>query len=191
MTAYSANDIQSICISPGQGGCGETHSRDGARFFAVTCPQCEGVIMGHTRPKVCRWTKERGYQYHQLDPWPGWASSITDIPLTFDEQLERERVKATGQTELERLQAMAMAAQLGIPVPQALASALGGVRALEEMRGDPQVLCPDGHVNRPGARFCDLCGTSMKVTAAIDPAADAQARIDAVAEARAGEAVPV
>jgi hypothetical protein len=57
---------------------------------------------------------------------------------------------------------MTMAHQLGIPVPEALAAPLGGVRALEELRADPQVICPQGHANRPGARFCDLCGTSMQ-----------------------------
>ena len=192
MAAYSASDIQSICIPPDQGGCGSEHTRDGARVFKVDCPKCSAVILGHSRPKVCKWTKERGYQYHQLDPWPGWASAITDIPLTFDEQAERDRVKATGKTELERLQAMAIAAQLGIPVPQALASALGGVRALEELRAEPQVLCPDGHSNRPGARFCDLCGASMAAQAQISPAAGAQGHLGSVAEARAGaEAVPV
>jgi len=163
--AYSASDIGAVSISPAQGGCGETHSRDGARIFRVDCEKCSAVILGHTRPRTCMWTKERGYVYGQLDPWPGWASSVQDVPLTFDEQLERDRMKATGQTELERLQAMAMAAQLGIPVPQALAASLGGVRALEAMKDHPQTLCPDGHGNRPGARFCDLCGASMQVAA--------------------------
>jgi hypothetical protein len=79
-------------------------------------------------------------------------------------------MKQSGQTELERLQAMAMAAQLGIPVPQALAASLGGIRALEEMKAEPQVLCPDGHSNRPGARFCDLCGASMQVAAEVSVA---------------------
>jgi hypothetical protein len=191
MTAYSASDHESVCISPAQGGCGETHSRNGARIFAVDCPKCQGVILGHTRAKVCKWTKERGYQYHQLDPWPGWASSITDIPLTYDELLERERMKQDGKTEMERLSAAAMAYQLGIPIPQALQASLGGVRAFDDLKGEPQVICPEGHSNRPGARFCDLCGASMKVTAAIGPVAGAQGRVDTAAEAHAGEAVPV
>lgn len=166
MTAFSSSDIQSISIPGEAGGCGMEHSRNGSRIFAVDCPQCEGVILGHTRPKVCKWTPDRGYQYHQLDPWPGWAAALQDIPLTFDEQLERDRMKQTGQTELERLQAMAMAAQLGIPVPQALAASLGGIQALDQLKSEPQVICPDGHSNRPGARFCDLCGASMQAPAA-------------------------
>lgn len=129
------------------------------------CPSCSAVILGDTRPKVCRWDKNRGYQHGQMDSWPRWSSELSSIPLTWDEQLERERMKATGQTEMERLQPMAMAAQLGIPVPQALAAHLGGIQALEAMKAEPQVICADGHANRPGARFCDLCGTSMQVTA--------------------------
>jgi hypothetical protein len=166
MAAYSSSDIQSISISVAHGGCGETHSRNGARIFKVDCEKCSAVLLGHTRPKVCRWSKERGYQHGQLDGWSGWAAAVQDIPLTYDEQLERERMKATGQTELERLQAMSMAATLGIAVPQALAASLGGVQALEDMRA--QVLCPDGHANRPGARFCDLCGLSMQVAAELE-----------------------
>jgi hypothetical protein len=160
--AYCSSDVQSIAISPDQGGCGEEHSRGGARIFALDCEKCSAVVLGHSRPKVCKWSREYGYRHGQLDPWPGWASAVADIPLTFDEQLERDRMKQSGQTELERLQAMSMASQLGIPVPQALAASLGGIRALEEMKDNPQVLCPDGHANRPGAKFCDVCGVSMR-----------------------------
>jgi hypothetical protein len=165
MPAYTRSDVQSITISPAQGGCGQCHSRDGARVFQLECPKCTAVVLGHNRPRVWKWSKERGYSAGHADNWAEWTASITDIPLTPDEQLERDRTKSTGQTELERLQAMAIAAQLGIPVPQALATSLGGVRALEELRSDPQVICPDGHANRPGARFCDICGTSMQVPA--------------------------
>jgi hypothetical protein len=178
VTAFSSSDIQNISISPSLGGCGLRHDRDGARIFRVDCEKCEGVILGHTRPKTCKWTKERGYQYHQLDPWPGWASAVQDIPPTFDEQLERDRMRQSGQTELERLQAMSMAATLGIPVPQALAASLGGIQALEGLKAEPQTLCPDGHANRPGARFCDVCGTSMQVPEAKVPGtAEAEAKV--------------
>ncbi len=165
MSAFCSSDIQSISVSPGQGGCGQSHSRDGVRVWKLDCPQCSAAVLGSNRPKVVGWTKERGYQRGQADSWPGWSATIQDIPLTFDESVERERTKSTGQTELERLQAMAIAAQLGIPVPQALATSLGGIHALEELRSEPQVICPGGHANRPGAKFCDLCGASMKVLA--------------------------
>jgi hypothetical protein len=169
--AFASSDVQSICISEAQGGCGETHSRDGARVFRLECEKCAPVVLGHTRPKVWGWSKERGYHSGLLATWPGWAGTMTDIPLTHDEQLERTRLKQSGQTELERLQAMAMAAQLGIPVPQALATSLGGVRELEALKAEPQTLCPDGHSNRAGARFCDLCGASMQVPAAAEAGA--------------------
>lgn len=165
-TAYCSSDITSIAISPDQGGCGRSHERNGARVFRVDCEACSAVVLGHSRPKVWKWGgRERGYMQGQLDTWPGWSATVQDIPLTFDEQLERDRTRQTGQTELERIQAMALAAQLGIPVPQALAASLGGIRELEQMRAEPQTLCPDGHSNRPGAKFCDLCGVSMQVTA--------------------------
>lgn len=165
MSAFTRSDVQSITISPGQGGCGEQHSRNGARVFQLTCPQCTAVVLGHNRPRVWKWSKERGYSAGHMDGWSEWSATLQDIPLTPDEQLERDRTRSTGQTELERLQAMAIAAQLGIPVPQALATSLGGVRALEELRSDPQVICAGGHANRPGARFCDLCGVSMQAPA--------------------------
>ena len=168
MAAYTRSDVQSIRISPGQGGCGQEHSRNGARVFQLDCPECTAVVLGHNRPRVWKWSKERGYTAGHADVWPEWSATLQDIPLTPDEQMERERTRSTGQTELERLQAMAIAAQLGIPVPQALATSLGGVRALEDLRSDPQIICLDGHSNRPGARFCDLCGVSMQVLAEPD-----------------------
>jgi hypothetical protein len=169
--AYCRSDIQSIAVSPDQGGCGQVHSKGGAAVFKLDCDQCAAVVLGHTRPKVWKWKEGIGHQQGQLDNWDGWASTITDIPLTPTELLERDRTKRTGQTELERLQAMTMAHQLGIPVPEALAASLGGVRALEEMRADPQVICSAGHANRPGARFCDLCGTSMQAPGAEEASA--------------------
>jgi hypothetical protein len=163
--AYCSSDIQSIGISPEQGGCGETHERSSAAVFRLECEACSAVVLGASRPKRWAWTKERGYYQGAPDVWPGWSSTVQDIPLTFDERLARDQTRQTGQSELERIQAMALAAQLGIPVPQALAASLGGIRELEQMRAEPQTLCADGHSNRAGARFCDLCGVSMQVTA--------------------------
>jgi len=160
--AYASSDIQSIVISPEQGGCGADHRREGARVFRLECDQCAGVVLGHTRSKVIKHIEGRGPVRDLLDTWPGWAGTISDIPLTTDEQLARDRQKKDAGTELERLQALAMAKQVGIPVPQALASALGGAGVLEDLKGEAQTLCPDGHANRPGARFCDLCGVSMR-----------------------------
>lgn len=163
MVAYCSSDIQSVSISPEQGGCGQAHSRDGARVFRLECDKCSAAVLGHDRPKVVGWSKERGYMPGQLDVWSGWSATLQDIPMTFDERLERDRTRQTGQTELERLQAMALAKTMGIPVPQALATSLGGVQALAELQDAPQVICSQGHANRPGARFCDLCGASMQV----------------------------
>jgi hypothetical protein len=165
MSAFTRSDVQSITIPSTSGGCGQCHSRDGARIFKLDCPQCSAVVLGHNRPKVWKWSAERGYSAGHTDTWSEWSATLQDIPLTPDEAVERDRTRSTGQTELERLQAMAIAAQLGIPVPQALATSLGGVRALEELRSDPQVICAGGHANRPGARFCDLCGVSMQAPA--------------------------
>jgi hypothetical protein len=153
VSAFCSSDVQSVNISPAQGGCGQAHSRDGARVWRLECEKCSAVVLGHSRPKVTKWLdKTRGYQRGQLD-----------IPLTYDEQLERERVKATGQSQMEQLTALSLAKTMGIEVPGALASMLGGTRALEELQSDPQVICPQGHANRAGARFCDLCGVSMQV----------------------------
>lgn len=169
--AYCRSDIQSISISPTHGGCGEMHSKGGAPVFRLDCERCAAVVLGHNRPRVLKWKDGIGHQKNQLDGWDGWTSVISDIPLTPDELLARDRRMRTGETEMQRLSALAMAHQLGIPVPEALAASLGGVRALEEMRADPQVICPSGHSNRPGAHFCDLCGTSMQV----QPAGEASA----------------
>jgi hypothetical protein len=164
MSAYCSSDIQSIAISAEMGGCGQSHSRDGARVFKLDCPECSTVVLGHNRPKVTKWLdKTRGYQRGQLDGWPGWSATVSEIPLTYDEQLQRDRDKRTGQSQMEQLTALSMAKQMGIEVPGALASMLGGVQALAELQEAPQVICRDGHSNRAGARFCDTCATSMQV----------------------------
>jgi hypothetical protein len=159
--AYCRSDIQSIAVSPAQGGCGEVHAKGDAPVFRLDCDKCAAVVLGHNRPRVLKWKEGIGHQKNQLDGWDGWASVITDIPLTPDELLERDRMKRGSESEMQRLSALAMCSQLGIPVPQSLATALGGVAALEQMRGEPQVICPQGHSNPAGARFCNLCGTSM------------------------------
>jgi hypothetical protein len=164
VVAFCSSDIQSISIPAGQGGCGQAHSRDGARVWKLDCPACSAVVLGENRAKVWGWSKERGYMPGQADVWLGWSATIQNIPPTFDERLERDRTKQSGQSELERLQAMALAKTMGIPVPQALATSLGGVQALAELEEVPQLLCQQGHSNRAGARFCDTCATSMQVT---------------------------
>jgi hypothetical protein len=164
VVAFCSSDIQSIAISPNMGGCGQSHSRDGARVWRLECEQCSATVLGHSRPKVWKWLdRDRGYQRGQLDTWPGWSATLSDLPLSHDEQLDRDRVKRTGQSQMEQLTALSMAKTMGIEIPGALASMLGGAAALAELQEAPQVICPEGHANRPGARFCDLCGTSMQV----------------------------
>jgi hypothetical protein len=168
--AYCRSDIQSIAISSAQGGCGQPHAKAG-QVFKLDCDKCAGVVLGHNRPRVVKWKEGIGHQKNQLDNWDGWTSVISDIPLTPDELLERDGVKRTGESDMQRLSALAMCHQLDIPLPQSLATALGGIRALEEMRGEPQVVCAQGHSNRAGARFCDLCGTSMQAPEAEEATA--------------------
>jgi len=169
--AYCRSDIRSINISPAQGGCGQEHAKGDAPVFRVDCEQCASAVLGHNRPRVLKWKEGIGHQKNQLDTWDGWTSVVTDIPRTPDELLELDRVKRTGESDMQRLSALAMCQQLGIAIPQSLAASLGGMRALEEMRGEPQVICSAGHANRAGARFCDLCGTSMQAPEAEEASA--------------------
>jgi hypothetical protein len=70
--AYARSDIQSIAISPAQGGCGQPHAKSG-KVFRLECEQCAGVVLGHNRRRVWKWAEGRGYQQGQLDNWAGWS----------------------------------------------------------------------------------------------------------------------
>ena len=142
MTMYAPSDLQQISVGPGHGGCGETHLRDGDPW-GVDCPQCEDYLRADGR----------------------WSPTVRGIPETYDQKLDREHYEKAGIQARDSLLAIAMARMSGIgndQIPPVLQKMLTGTPA--HVPG--VTVCPSGHDNTPGNRYCGQCGTAMTVTAA-------------------------
>lgn len=154
----------SVAVS---GGCDHSHSRPvnhGApvKVWALTCEPCEEVLSGRAGGQKSYRVGDDGKlltnQPRIYSGDPNWSASPTDIPLSPQEDEYREKIKKTGRTQLEAMQAMAVAASLNMPVPDAVASLYGGVVAAQEDLG---TLCKNGHGNSRGAVFCSRCGVAL------------------------------
>jgi hypothetical protein len=141
MVLYAAADQVWVGVSvDAHGGCGRKggHGRpveNGApvRIWALDCPPCEN----HLR--------------HD----PKWAPTISQIPETYDEKIQREDFDKRGVLDERRLMAMALARLTGLDLPETLAAAIGGTPHVQV------ALCRDGHANSVSVKFCGECGVSM------------------------------
>ena len=153
MTMYAASNRMAVTVSPeGHGGCGVTHSRpvhEGkpADQWALDCPPCEDYLRSDT----------------------GWSSTIVEVPETYDEGKAREQAEKSGKLDREKqlqnaIIELGQLGQLPKALGEVLAPLLGGVPAA--LIGT--VVCPDGHDNAAGVKFCGECGQPMSrpVTAA-------------------------
>jgi hypothetical protein len=139
---FARNDIRSINVSEGAGGCAETHVRpvdpDGKPVtpWGVDCVQCEAFLLGD----------------------PMWTPHLEELPETYDEERSRKSLAINGGrakdallTELARRIAGVGPAQIS-PVLQKMISANAG----------PAMACPAGHVvTIPGSKFCGTCGSTL------------------------------
>lgn len=144
MALYARSDISSVGISAdGHGGCGQAHSRPvtngaPARVWMLECVLCE--------------------QHLRHDPL--WSTTLSEIPETHDERLAREDFDKRGAMDKDALMAAALARLTGLELPDTLAAKMSGVRPSITAGA---VLCPAGHVNRAGAKFCTECGSPVPV----------------------------
>lgn len=185
MTVYAMSSIQQECVGADHGGCGKRHDRptgrDGkpVKVWALSCP---GGCEEHLRSK------------------PGWATTISKVPETYDEKAAREDFAERGVLDERRLMAMALAKLTGLDLPETLSGIGGGgfgliAGELECAEGHPcrpgskfcpecgasvrqdsapgVAQCPAGHENDPGARFCAECGVAMSTSTALPIAAEA------------------
>lgn len=141
MTLYAASHLVWVGVSADHGGCGEGHGRPvengaPAKLWALDCPPCED----HLR--------------HD----PHWSATISEIPETHDERIQREDFDKRGVLDERRLMAMALARLTGLELPDTIATALKGTLP---NGAAAQMICPGGHANAPGQKFCGECGTPM------------------------------
>jgi len=148
MTIYAASDVVYVGISRDHGGCGDSHSRPvvkgaPAKLWALTCHNgCEDFL-----------------RHDAL-----WSSTISEIPETHDEKIQREDQEKRGQREQGDATALALSelAKLG-NLPEAI-SQLAKIMAgqLTAAPADTMdLLCGNGHRNAATGAFCGTCGTSL------------------------------
>ena len=171
MTLYARNDMCSTGIPVTSGGCGTTHSRPvvggaPAKVWALDCPPCESFLNGATKPKILKFTPgdaKAGIpsrQEHVPDMNPMWSSSPDAIPLTPDEQMRNATRTERGAQQLQMIQALNALRSSGIDVPAEAMWLLEKELPANILRGT--MVCPAGHDNASGTKFCSECGTSMK-----------------------------
>jgi len=158
MTMYAPSDMDQINVSPAHGGCGTPHRRetgpDGLRVqpWAVTCPgKCEVFLESDGR----------------------WSKTVEEIQETYDETRARERYELKGVKDRDALLAVAVARMAGIDasqIPPAVQRMISGLQPHIPVAGE--MVCPRGHANVPGGRYCAQCGAQMSapVPAASLPA---------------------
>lgn len=140
---YARADLAYVNVPAENGGCGQPHHRpveQGApvKLWTLECTGCEDVL-----------------RHHDL-----WATSITEIPETFDEGKAREDFEKRGALDERRLMALALARMTGLDLPETMLAAIGGAKvAVPTAQGT--MLCPQGHANLPGQNFCGTCGQAL------------------------------
>lgn len=155
MPIYARNDVLSVHISRGHGGCGEVHHRpahaDGSPVsrWTLTCSAgCEGVLRSDS----------------------SWSTTPSGVPETPDEEAVRLDVERRGQHDQAAATTTALTelSKLG-DLPNALAQLAKlmtdqrGVAGIETTLPKPvMITCPAGHESLSSARFCADCGHPFK-----------------------------
>jgi hypothetical protein len=153
MPLYSWSANVSTHVPVGAGGCGVTHSRpvvDGAPQYPwrLDCPPCEDFLRVHNADQ--------------------WSTTTTEIPETYDESRARESAEKSGKLDRENQLAAAIIelGKLG-QLPEALGQVLAPMLGAPVLALAGKVVCPAGHDNAAGLKFCGECGVSMSGQAAI------------------------
>jgi SAP domain len=177
VTLYARSDLMSVSVPVTSGGCGKSHNRPvrngvPAREFRLDCPGCEAFLKGGGRTVIVNTPPDKehgipGSQKRVADMDPCWGGSPESVPETPDEvQYTRKRNKL-GAEELEWIRAIAAAKQAGLELPDEakamLSQRLPGFGVV-----DGEVICPQGHANAPGLKFCGECGSKMDVRGAVE-----------------------
>lgn len=147
MSLFARSDLVHIAVSSDAGGCGQSHTRPvvagaPARSWELTCPSCETVLRNDAH----------------------WATTAHTVPETPDELAIREEAEKRGAAEqaitsANALQELSKLADLPTALAQ-LAQMFAGERGIAA-KADPDLLCKDGHPNKPDSKFCTDCGISL------------------------------
>ena len=147
MTIYARSDICTVNIGPAHGGCGQLHERPSGASgqpvqpWGLTCASgCEGYLRKDTQM---------------------WATSVAEIPATFDEAKEREQIAARGNVDRDNILALALAKLAGLDMAQLPASVTGPALAAAPIQG--LIACPScQRAQSAGGSYCAGCGSPMR-----------------------------
>lgn len=144
MTLYAMTSLCSTAVPRSHGGCGERHDRpvkNGApeKLWRLDCPACET----------------------ELRDSPHWAPTISEIPETYDEKIQREDQEKRGQRALE--DATSKALQKLENMPDAMAALTQWLIAQNGGTAPnlSTTTCPNGHATLVSGKFCGECGAPM------------------------------
>lgn len=171
MSLYARSDMMSVSIPVSSGGCGATHTRPvthgaPAKIWKLDCDAgCEAYLKGSRKAKVIKVTPgdaRAGIPQKMekiADADPMWSSTPDTIPLTPDETSLNSRRESRGAQQIQMIQALAALRATGIDLPPEAMWLLERDLPAGVLRGT--LLCPNGHDNPAGLKFCGECGGRM------------------------------
>lgn len=189
MSLYARSDLMSVSIPPASGGCGHTHSRPvdkgvAARNWRLDCQPCEDYLRGAGKPKLLKTTPGDpklgipAKQERVADADPHWGSTPESVPLTPDEHASNAVREQRGRQQIELIQALAALRASGINVPPEAAWLLDRELPASLVKGT--IVCPNGHDNAAGGKFCAECSAPMNSRAAIEAPEDEASPLSAL-----------
>ena len=170
MTLYARSDLMSVSIPATSGGCGDTHSRPvsqgaPAKTWGLTCVPCESYLKGARKPPVLKTTPGDpklgipAKQERVADADPHWSSTPESVPLTPDEQSTNATRTERATHQIQMIQALAALRAAGTEIPFETEWLMSRELPSHFIKGT--TVCPTGHDNAAGAKFCGECGLSM------------------------------
>lgn len=170
MTLYARSDLMSVSIPATSGGCGDTHSRPvsqgaPAKTWGLTCVPCESYLKGARKPPVLKTTPGDpklgipAKQERVADADPHWSSTPESVPLTPDEQSTNATRTERATHQIQMIQALAALRAAGTEIPFETEWLMSRELPSHFIKGT--TICPTGHDNAAGAKFCGECGLSM------------------------------
>lgn len=157
MTIYARSDLACVIVpTEAFGGCGVQHSRpvhDGApvKLWELNCPPCEDHLRHDST----------------------WSTTMAELPETYDRRLERERDEKMGKLDRENQLAEALISLQNLgQLPAAFAQVVESITGAPANAVAGSTVCPAGHDNKAGHKFCAECGAPMHAAGpAIEPPA--------------------
>lgn len=182
MSLYARSDLMSVAVPSTSGGCGDSHSRPvvkgvPSRDWELNCLHCEGYLRGARKPHILKTTPGDpklgipAKQERVADADPHWSSTPESIPLTPDEQSTNAVRTERATHQIQMIQALAALRAAGTDIPFETEWLMSRELPAAYIKGT--LVCPSGHNNTAGAKFCSECSVKMDGQKAIEtPEAD-------------------